>query len=55
MNCPKCGSEIAAGHQFCMNCGYSLIRETPAERREEPEPAPEAEEPNPVVVEIPAE
>ena len=42
MNCPKCGSEIAAGHQFCMNCGYSLIRETPAERREEPEPAPEA-------------
>lgn len=35
MNCPKCGSEIAAEYQFCMNCGYSLIRE----KTEEPEQA----------------
>ena len=44
MNCPKCGSEIAAGFQFCMNCGCSLIREKPAERREEAEQTPEAGE-----------
>lgn len=55
MNCPKCGIEITEGHQFCMNCGYSLIRETGQEpedgeeqtarrRRSAPEPEEAPEE-----------
>ena len=44
MYCPKCGSQIVEGHQFCMNCGYSLIKEKPAETRDETDRAPEAGE-----------
>ena len=42
MNCPKCGSEIIEGYQFCMNCGASIVREPEEEEYQEmPETAPE--------------
>ncbi len=42
MNCPKCGSEIIPGYQFCMNCGASLVGEAEEETKQEsPESTPE--------------
>ena len=38
MKCPKCGSDVANGFKFCLNCGSPVERQAPAaQQQDDPE------------------
>lgn len=40
VNCPKCQAAHAAGHTYCVNCGWELAKPYFEDRRKPPEEAP---------------